>query len=154
MFLESELKSVALKKNKNEIFNHVYNPLVEVVKYESKNFHEMAIKLFEENIRRNLHKFNELSQEVLNDEKNDILKKNQVSKVKGILKNKNNFISERNNNNKVEDGNSTFYAMFGIIFVLFVKILMEQNSFFDSVLSFIIIFLLIYFFYQTNHDKK
>ena len=114
----------------------------------------MAIKLFEENIRRNLHKFNELSQEVLNDEKNDILKKNQVSKVKGILKNKNNFISERNNNNKVEDGNSTFYAMFGIIFVLFVKILLEQNSFFDSVLSFIIIFLLIYFFYQTNQDKN
>ena len=90
----------------------------------------MAIKLFEENIRRNLHKFNELSQEVLNDEKNDILKKNQVNKVKGNLKNENNFISERNNNNvKVEDGNTTFYAMFGIIFVLFVKILMEQNSF-------------------------
>jgi predicted permease len=70
------------------------------------------------------------------------------------LKNEINFTSEKNKNVKVEEGNMTFYSMFGIIFVLFVKILMEQNSFFDSVLSFIIIFLLIYFFYQTNHDKK
>ena len=155
MFLESELKSVALKKNKNEIINHVYNPLVEVVKYESKNFHEMAIKLFEENIRRNLHKFNELSQEIINEEKKDNLKKNKVNKVKNNLKNENNFTSEIiNNNGNAEDGNMTFYAMFGIIFGLFIKILMEQNSFFDSILSFIIIFLLIYFFYQTNQDKN
>ena len=154
MFLESELKKVALKKNKNEIINHVYNPLVEVVKCENKNFHEMAIKLFEENIRRNLHKFNELSKDVLDFEKNDILKKNQDNKIKSNLKNEITFTNEKNKNVKVEEGNMTFYSMFGIIFVLFVKILMEQNSFFDSVLSFIIIFLLIYFFYQTNHDKK
>ena len=157
LYLESALKIEAFKKNKIEINNHVFNPLVLVVKDESKNFCEMAIKLFQENLRRNLHKFNQLSQEILDEEKKDnlkIIQNNNIEKFQVINNLNNNFSYNKNNNFKDDDSNMTFYSMFGIIFVLFFKILMEQNSFFDCVLSFIIIFLLIYFFYQINQEKK
>ena len=162
-FLESKLKSEGYKTNRDEVVYKIFEPLKDVLYKESESFQDMYIKVFEENIRRNLHKYSDQLPEGYKDEEEKestikegitkpIVKEEHKEEPKVEKEEQKVEVSSKSN----EDKKVIYICLAASIFMMIIKMLFQTgdkkgNLFsFDSIVNILILAAVGYLFVKTK----